>query len=555
MWFKVVKMAATYQEGQMRFTMAKTHAMKVVAWLICTGYLLISPATALELRTTLDAATGVKLAIPVDLVGEPTTQQWGQNWKSPNQHLSIDTINFGKGTLQERYEKIINKRGRVVSKKYIEEYRLLVEGTDTPEDKNKGGESLFHVEMQARGGEIRGLSIVYSKPASRELAGAVQAIIQSFEAFPKPVIANPDRTDEKKVEERERRIGELNKRVQDRDKQITELTAKVRLLETQPKQSQREEELRSERDSLLKERNTLQTQLVDLAKQIDEAASERRDLLKKVADLQKKVEELANVESVGARVALVIGNDKYPNLSQKSQLTRAVNDSRAVARALRDLGFRVTEGQNLSRQEMSEALINFAKNTNAGDIAFIYFAGHGVAIEGVNYLLPSDLSPANTGQEARVRTMAIAESVIIAEIQRKARVAVIVLDACRDNPLLTGGFRSIGGEKGFATPGVQAEGVFAIYSAGFGQAALDNLGSNDRNCNSVFTRVLVAHLYRSHDTHLGDLMIDVREEVSKEAAKISFAQYPAYYDQTRGGRIFLAARAPPSAPPMGGGSC
>jgi caspase domain-containing protein len=538
---------------------AKVHATEFAAWIVCAGCLVISPATATELKTTVDAATGVKVAIPVDLVGEPTTQQWGQNWKSPTQHLSIDTINFGRVSLQDRYEKIVNKRGRAVSKKYIDDQRFLVEGTDTPESSKRAGESLFHVEMHVRAGEVRGLSIVYSKSQARDLDPTVRAIVQSFEPFPKPVIASPDRSDERKIEERkieerDRRIAELNKRLQERDAQIAQLTAKVRLLETQPNRSQREDELRSERDSLLQERSALQAQLGELRKEIGDAASARRDLLNKVADLQRRVEELTKAEPTGTRVALVIGNNKYRNLPSEKQLSRAVNDSRAVARTLKALGFRVTSGENLDRTQMMDTLKNFAKDIRPGDIALVYYAGHGHQIAGANYLMPSDILPTGAGQEARTRSMAIAESVIVAEIQGRARVAIVILDACRDPPLATRGGSPVtrgSTDNGFA-PGPQAEGVFAIYSTGFGQAALESLGPNDKNCNSVFTRVFIAHLYRSHTTHLGEIMYDLKDDVAKEASKIAFTQYPAHYDETRG-RIFLAAEAPQSGPPTGGG--
>ena len=250
------------------------------------------------------------------------------------------------------------------------------------------------------------------------------------------------------------------------------------------------------------------------------------------------------------RIALVVGNDRYPNLGENQQLAKAVNDARAVGDALEKLGFSVLRGENLDRQGMVDRLFAFTQKIKPGDMAVLFFAGHGVAISGANYLLPSDARPALPGEEARVRNMAISEADILADIQeRKARVAVLVLDACRDNPFrLPGALRSVGTDRGLLRAR-EAEGVFAIYSAGFGQSALDRLGPNDPSQNSVFTRLLVPALART-DAHLADIVIDLREEVARLAATIGHQQFPAYYDQTRGGRVYLMARgtAAPPAP-------
>jgi Caspase domain len=84
-----------------------------------------------------------------------------------------------------------------------------------------------------------------------------------------------------------------------------------------------------------------------------------------------------------------------------------------------------------------------------GDIAFVFFAGHGVTISGGNYLLPSDVPNAESGQETRLARAAIGENDIVADLQqRSVRVAVVVLDACRDNPFRRPGVRSVGGDRG-----------------------------------------------------------------------------------------------------------
>jgi uncharacterized caspase-like protein len=242
------------------------------------------------------------------------------------------------------------------------------------------------------------------------------------------------------------------------------------------------------------------------------------------------------------RVALVIGNDRYPNLPADRQLQKAVNDARGMSEALQRLGFNVIRGENLGRIQMVDSIVRFTRTIKPGDIALVFFAGHGVSLSGANYLLPADIPLPSQGEEIRVRNMALGESDVAADIQAaKPRVLIMVLDACRDNPFRQAGLtRSVGNQAGLSRSR-EAEGVFTIYSAGFGQAALDRLGDGDRSPNSVFTRVLIPALART-DAHLADIVIDMREEVARLAATINHEQYPAYYDQTRGGRLYLAGR-------------
>lgn len=250
---------------------------------------------------------------------------------------------------------------------------------------------------------------------------------------------------------------------------------------------------------------------------------------------------ILNTSPVAAqnRLALVIGNDIYTNLPADKQLANAINDARAVGESLTRLGFKVRRAENLTREKMVDQLFNFTKSVSAGDIALMYFAGHGISINGANFLLPADVQPLRQGEETKTRSVAFSEGDIIADIQeRKPRALVMVLDACRENPFRQPGTRSIAAEPGL-TRGREAEGVFSIYSAGFGQTALDRLGSDDKVANSIFTRVLVPALERP-GVHLADMMIDLREEVGRLAETVGHHQFPAYYDQTRGGRIYLA---------------
>ncbi len=250
------------------------------------------------------------------------------------------------------------------------------------------------------------------------------------------------------------------------------------------------------------------------------------------------------------RVALVIGNDRYVNMPADRQLQKAVNDAQTIAAAMTTLGFDVLVGTNLGRQGMVDKLAEFTARLEPGDTAAFFFAGHGVAIQGVNYLIPSDVPAVSEGAEARVRGASLAEPDIIAELQAKnVRVALLVIDACRDNPFPRAAGRSIGNTRGLSDA-KPARGVFTLYSAGIGQTALDRLSDRDAANNSVFTRIFAEQLLRP-DLHLGDLAVEVRERVAALALQATDAsgqaapheQTPAYYDQTLGGRIFIGRSA------------
>jgi hypothetical protein len=256
------------------------------------------------------------------------------------------------------------------------------------------------------------------------------------------------------------------------------------------------------------------------------------------------------------RVALVIGNDRYVNMPADRQLQKAVNDANTIASSMRALGFEVLVGVNLGRQGMIDKLAEFTARLEAGDTAAFFFAGHGVAIQGVNYLVPSDVPAVSEGAESRVRGASLAEPDIIAELQAKSvRIALLVIDACRDNPFPRAPGRSIGSKAGL-TDAKPARGVFTIYSAGIGQIALDRLSDRDAANNSVFTRVFAEQLARP-ELHLGDLAVEVRERVASlalQATDVSgqpapHEQTPAYYDQTLGGRIYLGRSLSGGSPP------
>jgi formylglycine-generating enzyme required for sulfatase activity len=188
----------------------------------------------------------------------------------------------------------------------------------------------------------------------------------------------------------------------------------------------------------------------------------------------------------------------------------------------------------------------FARRLSAGDTAFFFFSGHGVSLGGANYILPADIPDVEADQESRLARTALAEHDIVSDVQaRGVRVAVVVLDACRTNPFARPGGKGVGGERGLAPP-PQVRGVFSLYAASSGQAARDRLSDDDRNPNSVFSRVLVPALTKP-GLDLTALAYEVREEVARVAKNAGYVQEPSYYDGTIGGRVYLAGL------PQGGG--
>uniref|UniRef100_UPI000A7F56FE caspase family protein n=1 Tax=Leisingera sp. F5 TaxID=1813816 RepID=UPI000A7F56FE len=169
-----------------------------------------------------------------------------------------------------------------------------------------------------------------------------------------------------------------------------------------------------------------------------------------------------------SRRALVIGVDGYQNLAA---LQKARNDALAVSNTLAALGFDVTTLYDAGRRDINSAVSTFANQIKPGDEVLFYFAGHGVEVDGRNYLLPSDVPMVNFGDESFLTGESIAADRVLGTFQRKgARSTIMILDACRNNPFPKDGQRSVGGTRGLVRM-EPPEGAFILYSAGAGQTA------------------------------------------------------------------------------------
>lgn len=158
----------------------------------------------------------------------------------------------------------------------------------------------------------------------------------------------------------------------------------------------------------------------------------------------------------------------------------------------------------------------------------MFYAGHGVQIGGLNYFLPADTRGES---EAEVRDEAVQLQRLLDDLSdAKPSFALIIADACRDNPFKGQG-RTIGGRG--LSPTTAASGQMILFSAGSNQQALDVLGPEDRVANGVFTRVLVAEM-RKPNLPIDRLARNVRAEVVRLAKSVGHEQVPALYDQSIG---------------------
>ncbi|MGB6118663.1 MAG: caspase family protein, partial [Mesorhizobium sp.] len=174
------------------------------------------------------------------------------------------------------------------------------------------------------------------------------------------------------------------------------------------------------------------------------------------------------------RRALVIGIDEYDELTD---LNKAIGDADSFEATLKNLGFVVTIRQNIDARAFDDAIDEFVESLNPGDVAFFFFSGHGVSHEQRNFLLPADMPTLDGVRESRLERYAIdAQDLVDRIYARGVEIALVVLDACRDNPFPPDAdmraMRSFGGLQRM-TP---QKGAFVIYSAGVGQKALDRLG-------------------------------------------------------------------------------
>jgi len=239
------------------------------------------------------------------------------------------------------------------------------------------------------------------------------------------------------------------------------------------------------------------------------------------------------------RLALVIGNDNY---QQVSRLDKAVNDAEGMAVALTAAGFEVFKHRDLSFRKTVLAFEEFYDKVKGGDEVVVFYAGHGVQTDRGSYLLPVDIEGETQSQ---IEKISYSVNGLLEELDRiKARFSLVIVDACRDNPLRSRG-RTIGISRGLSAPDV-AKGQMVIFSAGRNQKALDSLSSKDENPNGVFTRELLARM-RAPGVSVEKLAIDVKGAVERLAATVNHDQRPLIVNDATGEFFFFPVAGPAGA--------
>src|SRR5450631_2578432 len=213
------------------------------------------------------------------------------------------------------------------------------------------------------------------------------------------------------------------------------------------------------------------------------------------------------------RVAFVVGNGTYKNVAP---LANPPIDAKSMAGVLRNAGFDVVEGINLTRDKMTERLLEFGKKTQGADVAVFFYAGHGIAVDGINYLLPVD---AEIKSEMDVKLgNAINVDLALDQTMNVAKVKLVFLDACRDNPLAAkikagASTRRVSVQTGLAEM-KSGEGTLIAFATGLGQTALDGQAGT----NSPFTRALMANI-AAPGVEIQQAMTKVRAQVNEETNK------------------------------------
>jgi hypothetical protein len=246
----------------------------------------------------------------------------------------------------------------------------------------------------------------------------------------------------------------------------------------------------------------------------------------------------AGAASADKRVAFVVGNGTYKNVAA---LPNPPIDAKSMAVALRNIGFDVVEGTNLTRDKMTEKLLDFGKKAQGADVAIFFYAGHGIAISGTNYLLPID---ADIKSEMDVKLgAAINIDLTLDQTMSDAKVKLVFLDACRDNPFAAkiksnSATRSVSVQTGLAEM-KSGEGTLIAFATGPGQTALDG----KEGANSPFTRALLANVTQP-GVEIQQAMTKVRAQVNEETNK---GQLPWGHTNLIG-TVYLNGAPAPAAP-------
>ena len=242
--------------------------------------------------------------------------------------------------------------------------------------------------------------------------------------------------------------------------------------------------------------------------------------------------------SAERRVALVIGNSSYEHVAR---LANPANDADAIAATFRNAGFDVIEAKRDERYNETRRLLrDFNDKTRDADIAVVYYAGHGIEVDGTNYVIPVD---AVLERDIDVHDEAIALDRLLISIEPAKKLRLVILDACRDNPFTktmkrTTSTRATGRGLGRVEP--NSPNTLIAFAAKAGSTASDGDSKN-----SPFTAALVKHI-ATPGLDLRKAFGFVRDEVLKNTSN---RQEPFVYGSLGGNDVSLVPAAPVAPPP------
>ena len=242
------------------------------------------------------------------------------------------------------------------------------------------------------------------------------------------------------------------------------------------------------------------------------------------------------------RVALVVGNSGYANAPN---LPNPPHDAEDVAAALKRMNFEVIRGIDLDHSGMQDAVIRFARAAQSADVGIFYYSGHAIQFNGVNYLMPVDAKL--DGEEDLYRFTKVDD--VLGYLQKARALKVLVLDACRDNPLAEALKRSIGStravwiRRGLAR--IEAPvGTIISYSTQAGRTATDGTGRH-----SPYTTAFLKHI--EEPAEIGDIFRDISADVfratgEKQLPELSLSIIGKFYLK---GSASVTATVPPRPVP------
>jgi uncharacterized caspase-like protein len=239
------------------------------------------------------------------------------------------------------------------------------------------------------------------------------------------------------------------------------------------------------------------------------------------------------------RVALIVGNSAYQNAAK---LPNPVRDAGAIADMFKKAGFDVSEKRDVGNLDFKRALREFRDAAATADVAVLYYAGHGIELNGTNYLVPVDARLKNSYD---AEDEAVTLERVFQAIEPAKRLKLVILDACRDNPFIKKMERNIAsravvGSGGLGKVDITISNTLIAYAARAGSTAEDGDGDH-----SPFTTALLSHLTRP-GLDVRNAFGYVRDDVMKATAN---QQEPFIYGSLGGGNISLVPEPEKPAAP------